>query len=90
MPPVLSPSKRDTILYLQSTELCQVDAAELVGYHVQIIKNYVKKRKAWGDVKPLHIAKRGCTKSLTSQMIQVKAYSLIVYAFMYDFFIDYL
>ena len=88
MPVPLSPSKRDTILYLQSTELRQIDAAELVGCHVQTIKNYAKKRKAWGDVEPLCVAKRGRTSLLTSGMIQVHEYPLIVYAFTLDFFID--
>ena len=57
MPIPLSPSKHDTILCLQSTELRQTAAAELVGCHVQTIKNYAKKWKAWGDVKPLYVAK---------------------------------
>jgi hypothetical protein len=74
MPAPLSPSKRDTISYLQSTELRQIDAAALVGCHVQTIKNYTKKRKAWGDVEPLHVAKKGRTPILTSMMMEVREY----------------
>ena len=44
--------------------------------------------KAWGDVEPLCVAKRGRTSLLTSGMIQVHDYPLMVYAFTLDFFID--
>jgi len=74
MPLPLSPSKRDTILYLQSTEIHQINAAKIVGCHVQAIKNYKKKQRAWGNVEPLSIAKKGRPSALTFGMVQVCKY----------------
>src|SRR5436305_7525742 len=82
MPSPLSPPKRDTILYLQSTEIHQIDAAKVVGCHVQTIKNYAKKRRAWGNVEPLSIAKRGRTPALTVGMIQVCEYPFRLFMFL--------